>query len=76
MSKLYSSCFVNRNIYKIFGTYSSAGAGRTGTYIAIDNLIEEFHENEKVEIFNAVMKMRKNRKDMIQSSVSLLIKCC
>ena len=50
--------------------YNSAGAGRTGTYIAIDNLTEEISETGKVDIVNAVLKMRRNRKDMIQNKVS------
>ena len=48
----------------------SAGAGRTGTYIAIDNLTEEIGDTGRVDVINAVMKMRRNRKDMIQNTVT------
>jgi len=47
----------------------SAGAGRTGTYIAIDNLTEEFNKAGKVDVVETVMKMRQNRKDMVQNAV-------
>ena len=47
----------------------SAGAGRTGTYIAIDNLIEEITETGHVDVFNAVIKMRRNREGIVQTAV-------
>ena len=51
----------------------SAGAGRTGTYIAIDNLINEINQTEHIDVFNAVLNMRRNRKDMVQTLVSCLL---
>ena len=55
--------------HSIFTILRSAGVGRTGTYIAIDNLTEEIRNSGKVDVVNAVMKMRQNRKDMIQNTV-------
>jgi len=49
----------------------SAGAGRTGTYIAIDNLTEEFNKAGKVDVVETVMKLRRNRKDMVQNAVRI-----
>ena len=49
----------------------SAGAGRTGTYIAYDNLVEELQATRKVDVKKAVLKMRENRKDMVQNKVCL-----
>ena len=50
----------------------SAGVGRTGTYIAYDNLVEELQATGKVDVKRAVLKMRENRKDMIQNKVKIM----
>ena len=64
------SSSINASVFQQHETLFSAGAGRTGTYIAIDNLTEEISETGKVDVINAVMKMRRNRKDMIQTAVN------
>ena len=51
----------------------SAGVGRTGTYIAYDNLVEELQTTDKVDVKKAVLKMRENRKDMIQNTVGVIL---
>ena len=50
----------------------SDGVGRTGTYIAYDNLEEELQATGKVDVKRAVLKMRENRKDMIQNKVKIM----
>ncbi|XP_063232738.1 phosphatidylinositol phosphatase PTPRQ-like [Bacillus rossius redtenbacheri] len=47
--------------------HCSAGVGRTGTYIAVDVLLQQIKENKKVDIFNTVYKLRQHRVNMVQS---------
>lgn len=49
---------------------SSAGIGRTGTYIAIDVLFEAGKTDKKINIAEYVKKMRQNRMNMVQTFVS------
>ena len=49
----------------------SAGVGRTGTYIAIETLIERINENKSIDVFNRVIEIRKNRINMVQNQASL-----
>lgn len=49
----------------------SAGIGRTGTYIAIDVLIEAGKTHSKINIAEYVKKMRRNRMNMVQTYVSV-----
>nr|XP_034322075.1 receptor-type tyrosine-protein phosphatase epsilon-like isoform X2 [Crassostrea gigas] len=47
--------------------HCSAGIGRTGTYIAIDVLFEAGKIENKINIAEFVMKMRRNRMNMVQT---------
>ncbi|XP_065922351.1 receptor-type tyrosine-protein phosphatase C [Magallana gigas] len=47
--------------------HCSAGIGRTGTYIAIDVLIESGKTHSKINIAEYVKKMRRNRMNMVQT---------
>ncbi len=49
--------------------HCSAGVGRTGTFIAIDNLLEQAKYEGVVDVLGCVNKMRKNRVKMIQTPV-------
>ena len=49
----------------------SAGAGRTGTFIAFDILKAESKRENSVDVFNCILKMREQRVDMVQSEVSI-----
>jgi len=52
--------------------FCSAGAGRSGTFIAFENLMQELRETNKMDPMKAVLKMRENRKDMVQNEVRFL----
>jgi len=47
--------------------HCSAGVGRTGTFIAIENIIEKVHKNMPIDVFNTVLDIRKNRVNMVQN---------
>ena len=47
----------------------SAGVGRTGVVIAIDNIVAEARETGFVDVFNFVALMRQSRPHMVQTSV-------
>ena len=49
----------------------SAGAGRTGTYMAIDTMMYQLEEREDINIFEYVELMRTRRTQMVQNAVSL-----
>ena len=44
--------------------------GRTGTYIAIDVIIQQAALEKRVDVLGCVKRMRKNRMDMVQNVVS------
>jgi protein-tyrosine phosphatase len=49
--------------------HCSAGVGRTGTFIAVDNFtqfVDKRSLNEEIDIFDFVIQMRKNRARMVQ----------
>ena len=48
----------------------SAGVGRTGTYIAIDNVLEQIEKEQVVDIPGAITKIRQNRMKMLSWSPS------
>ena len=47
----------------------SAGIGRTGTFIAIDNLLEQLEAEKIADVPGAITKMRQRRMKMVQNSV-------
>nr|XP_026695761.1 receptor-type tyrosine-protein phosphatase alpha isoform X2 [Ciona intestinalis] len=47
--------------------HCSAGAGRTGAYIGFDILLDEMKSKDQVNVFRTVLKMRKQRMDMVQN---------
>ena len=44
--------------------------GRTGTFIVIDNILEEIEKEQVVDIPGAITKIRQKRMRMVQTPVS------
>ena len=51
----------------------SAGAGRTGTYMAIDTMMYQLEDRQNANIFEYVEKMRTRRTQMVQNAVSDMV---
>ena len=49
----------------------SAGVGRTGTFIALDFLLDRARTEAIIDIYGLVWDMRRNRVNMIQTVVSV-----
>ncbi len=47
----------------------SAGAGRTGTFIAIDAMLDRVSIEKTVDIFNYVIYLRNSRQSMVRNLV-------
>lgn len=46
---------------------SSAGVGRSGTFIALDRILQQINKSDVVDIFGIVWQMRKERVWMVQT---------
>ena len=51
---------------------SSAGIGRTGTYISLDWLLQEAASGDHMDILACVDMLRKDRVDMVQNVVCIV----
>ncbi|XP_064602809.1 phosphatidylinositol phosphatase PTPRQ-like [Liolophura sinensis] len=47
--------------------HCSAGVGRTGTYIAVDCLLQQMRDHQEIDIFGRVLEMREHRSHMVQT---------
>ena len=48
----------------------SAGVGRTGTFIAVDNILEQIEKEQLVDVPGTITKIRQRRMKMVQNYVS------
>lgn len=49
--------------------FSSAGVGRTGTFIALDRILQQLDSKDTVDIYAAVHDLRLHRVHMVQTEV-------
>ncbi|CAF3984653.1 unnamed protein product [Rotaria sp. Silwood1] len=56
----------NREQYPIV-VHCTAGVGRTGTYIAIDAMLDKIKQEGTIDIYNFVLQMRRERHLMVQT---------
>ena len=50
--------------------FFSDGAGRTGTYIAISNLLERMKIEQAMDVFQAIKMIRGTRPQFVENAVS------
>ncbi|XP_069938085.1 receptor-type tyrosine-protein phosphatase epsilon-like, partial [Cherax quadricarinatus] len=57
--------------------HCSAGVGRTGTFIGLNNMIDEMADQDSVDVFHTVYRMRLHRTNMVQTEAqyAFLYKC-
>ena len=55
----------------VFISPSSAGVGRTGTFITLDTMMERLKGMDEINIFEFVNEMRTRRMYMVQTVVSV-----
>ncbi|XP_077976126.1 receptor-type tyrosine-protein phosphatase O-like [Styela clava] len=67
MHKAVIQCLEEFGADRSMIVHCSAGAGRTGTFIGYDYLLEEGRHIESVDALQCVLKMRSQRVDMIQN---------
>ncbi len=60
--------FFNLNLMAVFN-FLSAGVGLTGTYLAIEPLMERISDRKSVNVFRRVFEIRKNRTGFVQNPV-------
>lgn len=57
------------NVIYIYFFFFSAGVGRSGTFIALDHILQKIQKHDYVDIFAIVYEMRKERVWMVQNEV-------
>ena len=70
MIKFLKVMCVDQTSYSISYILSSAGVGRTGTYIAMDYLLDQAATEGVVDVPGCVNKLRECRIHMVQNVVS------
>ncbi|CAH2277884.1 receptor-type tyrosine- phosphatase beta isoform X1 [Pelobates cultripes] len=52
--------------------HCSAGVGRTGTFIALDRILQQMDTNDSVDIYGAVYDLRLHRVHMVQTEITCI----
>ena len=65
----YGLMTINKDVFYVC-FFFSAGVGRTGSFIAIDSLMEQMETEKAVDVYGFVARMRKQRNYMVQTQVS------
>ena len=66
-TSVWRSFIVTKHL--LFYDLFSAGVGRTGTFIAIDYLLDQAENETKVDVYKYALLMRSQRMNMIQTLV-------
>ena len=56
--------------------HCSAGVGRTGTFVALDILLDALASKRPIDVFDVVAGMRKKRMLMVQTEVRMCVCVC
>ncbi|KFB37699.1 AGAP011650-PA-like protein [Anopheles sinensis] len=58
--------------------HCSAGVGRTGTFIALDILLQRMQQEKKINVYDTVKRLRRQRVKMVQTldQYAFLYQCC
>ncbi|XP_053679181.1 phosphatidylinositol phosphatase PTPRQ [Anopheles nili] len=58
--------------------HCSAGVGRTGTFIALDIILQRMQHEKKINVYDTVKRLRRQRVKMVQTldQYSFLYQCC
>ena len=62
--------FISFHNYIKVNILTSAGVGRTGTFIAINTILEQVKQEKMVDVAGVITKMRHQRMKMVQTAVS------
>jgi len=52
--------------------FSSAGVGRSGTFVVLDRLLQQIRDHDTVDIFGTTAELRQERVWMVQTEVGIL----
>uniref|UniRef100_A0A182N2F2 protein-tyrosine-phosphatase n=1 Tax=Anopheles dirus TaxID=7168 RepID=A0A182N2F2_9DIPT len=58
--------------------HCSAGVGRTGTFIALDIILQRMQQEKKINVYDTVKRLRRQRVKMVQTldQYTFLYQCC
>jgi protein tyrosine phosphatase len=61
---------LDTTLESVYTLYFSDGAGRTGTYIAISNLLERMKIEQAMDVFQSIKIIRGTRPQFVENAVS------